>query len=109
LELMDGAITDAGAAKHMSKAHAFQYRDGLIIALRALIPLRSRTVVAMRIGIHLVKPGDLWGLEKPAPARLSDPERVVRPHRFVSGAVPQPHPWCRKTHCSMGIQPSPAD
>jgi integrase/recombinase XerD len=66
LELMDGAITDAGAAKHMSKAHAFQYRDGLIIALRALIPLRSRTVVAMRIGIHLVKTGDLWGLDIPA-------------------------------------------
>src|SRR3984893_2345431 len=63
LELMDGAITDAGAAKHMSKAHAFQYRDGLIIALRALIPLRRRTLVAMRIGSHLVKTGDLWGLD----------------------------------------------
>jgi hypothetical protein len=33
IELMDGAVTDADAAKHMSKAHAFQYRDGLIIAL----------------------------------------------------------------------------
>jgi integrase/recombinase XerD len=66
LELMDGVITDADAAKHMSKAQAFQYRDGLIIALRALIPLRSRTVVAMRIGIHLVKTGDLWGLDIPA-------------------------------------------
>jgi integrase/recombinase XerD len=66
LELMDGAITDADAAKHMSKAQAFQYRDGLIIALRALIPLRSRTLVAMRIGIHLVKTGDLWGLDIPA-------------------------------------------
>jgi hypothetical protein len=32
----------------------------------ALIPLRSRTVVAMRIGIHLVKTGDLWGLDIPA-------------------------------------------
>jgi integrase len=66
LELMDGAVTDADAAKHMSKAHAFQYRDGLIIALRALIPMRTRTVVAMRIGIHLVKAGDLWGLDIPA-------------------------------------------
>ena len=66
LKLMDGAVTDAVAAKHISKAHAFQYRDGLIIALRALIPLRSRTVVAMRIGIHLVKTGDLWGLDIPA-------------------------------------------
>ena len=60
------ALTDADAAKRISKAHAFQYRDGLIIALRALIPMRSRTVVAMRIGIHLVKTGDLWGLDIPA-------------------------------------------
>jgi integrase/recombinase XerD len=66
LELMDGAVTDADAAKRISKAHAFQYRDGLVIALRALIPMRSRTVVAMRIGIHLVKTGDLWGLDIPA-------------------------------------------
>jgi len=66
LKLMDGAITDADAAKHMSKAQAFQYRDGLIIALRALIPLRSRTFVAMRIGIQLVKTGELWGLDIPA-------------------------------------------
>jgi integrase/recombinase XerD len=66
LELMDVAVTDADAAKRISKAHAFQYRDGLIIALRALIPLRTRTVVAMRIGSHLVKTGDLWGLDIPA-------------------------------------------
>jgi integrase/recombinase XerD len=66
LELMDSALTEAGAAKRISKAHAFQYRDGLIIALRALIPLRSRTVVAMRIGSHLVKTGNLWGLDIPA-------------------------------------------
>jgi integrase/recombinase XerD len=66
LKLMDGAVIDADAAKHMSKAHAFQYRDGLIIAFLALIPVRSRTLVAMRIGIHLVKTGDLWGLDIPA-------------------------------------------
>jgi len=66
LELMDGAVTGADAAKRISKAHAFQYRDGLIIAFLALIPLRSRTLVAMRIGIQLVKTGDLWGLDIPA-------------------------------------------
>jgi integrase/recombinase XerD len=66
LELMDGAVTDADAAKHISKAHAIQYRDGLIIAFLALIPVRSRTLVAMRIGIHLVKTGELWGLDIPA-------------------------------------------
>jgi integrase/recombinase XerD len=66
LELMDGAVTDADGAKQISKAHAFQYRDGLIIALVALNPVRSRTLVAMRIGTHLVKTGDLWGLDIPA-------------------------------------------
>jgi integrase/recombinase XerD len=66
LELMDGAVIDADAVKHISKAHACQYRDGLIIAFLALIPLRSRTLVAMRIGSHLVKTGDLWGLDIPA-------------------------------------------
>jgi integrase/recombinase XerD len=65
-DLMDGAVTDANAVKCISKAHAFQYRDGLIIAFLALIPLRSRTLVAMRIGIQLVKTGDLWGLDIPA-------------------------------------------
>ena len=41
----------------LRKAHAFQYRDGLIIAFLALIPLRSRTLSALRIGQHLVKAG----------------------------------------------------
>src|SRR5262249_57723511 len=37
LELMDGAVADADAATCISKVHAFQYRDGLIIAGLALI------------------------------------------------------------------------
>jgi hypothetical protein len=39
---------------------------GWIIALLALIPLRSRTIVVLRIGKHLVKTGDLWVLDIPA-------------------------------------------
>jgi integrase/recombinase XerD len=66
LELMDCAVADAEAAKRISKAHAFEYRDGLIIALLAVIPLRSRTLVALRVGEHLVKTGDLWALDIPA-------------------------------------------
>ena len=66
IELMDHAVAAAEAAKRISKAHAFEYRDGLIIALLALIPLRSRTLVALRIGKHLVKTGDLWALDIPA-------------------------------------------
>ena len=66
IDLMDRAIAEAEAAKETSKAHAFKYRDGLAIALTALVPLRSRTLVALRIGKHLVKTGDLWGLDIPA-------------------------------------------
>ena len=63
---MDGAAADASAAKRTRQAHVFQYRDGLIIALLALIPLRRRTLAALRIGRHLIKAGDLWELDIPA-------------------------------------------
>lgn len=66
IELMDRAVAGAEAANRISKEQAFEYRDGLIIALLALIPLRSRTLVALRIGKHLVKNGDLWALDIPA-------------------------------------------
>ena len=66
IELMDKAIGAAETAKQVSKTHAFQYRDGLIIAFLALIPVRSRTFSAIRIGKHLVKAGDVWTLEIPA-------------------------------------------
>jgi integrase len=66
IELMDRAVADAEAAKRISKAHAFEYRDGLAISFLALVPLRSRTLVALRIGKHLVKTGDLWALDIPA-------------------------------------------
>jgi integrase/recombinase XerD len=63
IELMDCAIADAGAASRTRTAHAIQYRDGLIIAFLALIPLRRRTLAALRIGRHLIKAGDLWELD----------------------------------------------
>jgi integrase len=66
IELMEQAVAEAKAAKRISKRHAFAYRDGLIIALLALIPLRSRTLVALRIGKQLVRTGDLWVLDIPA-------------------------------------------
>ena len=66
VELMDRAITNGNAAKNMSRAHALDYRDGMIIALLALIPLRRRTLTALRIGKHLVQSGDRWALAIPA-------------------------------------------
>jgi integrase/recombinase XerD len=66
IELMDNAVADAEAAERISKEHALKYRDGLAVAFLALIPLRSRTLIALRIGKHLVKTGDLWALDIPA-------------------------------------------
>jgi integrase len=65
IELMDQAVAEADA-KGITKAQAFKYRSGLSIALLALIPLRSQTLVALRIGKHVVKTGDLWALDIPA-------------------------------------------
>lgn len=66
IELMEHAVGDAEVAERISKAHALEYRDGLVIALLALIPLRPRTCVALRIGKQLVKTGHLWALDIPA-------------------------------------------
>jgi integrase/recombinase XerD len=66
IELMDRAVASAGDAQDVSKADAFNYRDGLLIALLALIVPRRRTVAALRISQQLVKSGDLWGLDLPA-------------------------------------------
>jgi integrase len=66
IALMDGAVADAAAENGISQRHAFQYRDGLMIALLALIPLRRRTAAALHVGRQLLKTGDLWHLDVPA-------------------------------------------
>lgn len=63
IELMDHAIGKPAGSRTMQTT----YRDGLLIALDALIPsLRRRTLAALRIGKHLVRAGDLWALDIPA-------------------------------------------
>jgi integrase/recombinase XerD len=66
IELLDRVVAVADSAERIRKVHAIQYRDGLLIALLALIPLRRRTIAALRIGQHLAKAGDLWALDIPA-------------------------------------------
>jgi integrase/recombinase XerD len=61
--LMDKAMEAADAVGTVPKAVAFEYRDGLMIALLAAIPLRRRTFAALRVGKHLVKSGELWALD----------------------------------------------
>jgi integrase len=65
LELMEGAIAAASDIGRVTKVQALRYRDGLIITLLALVPLRRRTVAALRIGKHLVKNGGRWSLDIP--------------------------------------------
>jgi integrase/recombinase XerD len=61
--LMDKAMETASAVGAISKACAFDYRDGLMIVLLAAIPMRRRTFAALRIGKQLVKSGNLWALD----------------------------------------------
>jgi integrase len=65
IELMDWAQAGARLAAP-ANAEALMYRDGLIIAFLALIPLRRRTLAALRIGTHLVRTGESWSLDIPA-------------------------------------------
>jgi integrase/recombinase XerD len=65
-ELMDRAVADADATQRVRITDAFNYRDGLIIGFLALIPLRSRTFTALRIGRQLTKLGEVWEVDIPA-------------------------------------------
>ena len=47
------------------RQRALRYRDGLIIALLAAIPLRRRSLSALRVA-HLVRAGQLWALDIPS-------------------------------------------
>jgi integrase len=66
LELMDAAVDAAEALGMVSKTCAFDYRDGLIIALAAVIALRRRTLTTLRLKVHLIRSGNLWALDIPA-------------------------------------------
>jgi integrase/recombinase XerD len=41
-------------------APAIRYRDGLMIALLAFIPLRRKNIAVIEIGRHLIQEGDSW-------------------------------------------------
>ena len=57
-QLMDES--QPAAVTPISKRDAVRYRDGLMIALLAFIPLRRRNLAALEIGRHLVQEGDGW-------------------------------------------------
>lgn len=66
LQLMADAEKAALSAGQVTREDALAYRDGLIIALLAAVPLRRRTVAALTTNQHLVKIGDCWLLDIPA-------------------------------------------
>jgi integrase len=66
LQLMAGAEHSARVAGRIRKEDALTFRDGLIIALLAAVPLRKRTLAALTINRHLVKIGNGWLLDIPA-------------------------------------------
>jgi integrase len=59
IELMD----KADKSGRIRKADAFRYRDGLIIALLAVVAPRRRTLAALCIGENILKSGDFWVLD----------------------------------------------
>ena len=81
LQLMAEAENSARLAGRIAKEDALTYRDGLIIALLAAVPLRRRTLAALTIDQHLVTIGDDWLLDIPA-----DDTKTRRPLEF-----PIPH------------------
>jgi integrase/recombinase XerD len=66
LQLMAEAQNSARTAGRITKEDALIYRDGLIIALLAAVPLRKRTLAALTVNQHLMKIRDHWLLDIPA-------------------------------------------
>jgi integrase/recombinase XerD len=66
IQLMDRAEAEASAVGAVRVGHAKTYRDGLIIALLAEIPLRLGTLTKLSMGKQLIRSGELWVLDIPA-------------------------------------------
>lgn len=65
MDLMNRVVIGTDGANEISITDAMHYRNGLIIALLAGVPLRRRTLAALRIGRHLVRSGNLWTIDIP--------------------------------------------
>jgi integrase len=66
IELMDSAVLASERARRVHACEAVRYRDGLIISLLAIVPLRRRTLGALQIGRQLVRNRDHWELDIPS-------------------------------------------
>ena len=115
IELTERAVTNSKEATHITKVDAFDYRDGLLIALLALIPLRRRTIAALRIGKHLVKSGPLWSLDIPAKDNKSKRplEYEILPGMSeridLLGAIPMLPSGRQSARRPLGVRPGSTD
>jgi integrase/recombinase XerD len=66
VDLMGRVVTRVDETNDISITDALQYRNGFIIAFLAILPVRRRTLTALRIGKHLVQSGNQWSLDIPA-------------------------------------------
>jgi len=57
-QLMDESKPEPGTP--ISMHDAIHFRDGLMVALLAFIPLRHKNLAALEIGRHIVREGDRW-------------------------------------------------
>ena len=57
-QLMDESGAPLGTS--LSQADALRYRDGLIFAFLAFVPIRPKNFVALEIGRHFVREGERW-------------------------------------------------
>jgi integrase/recombinase XerD len=80
LDLIDKATSSTGLRA------AILYRDGLVIALLALVPLRRRNLAGLRLGKNLIELNGSWLISLPAeetktraPLELDFPELLTQP------------------------------
>ena len=79
IALMDRALSSGRPVTTSSVQTT--YRDGLIIAFLALIPLRRRALGVLRIVQHLVRSGGVWAVDIPA-----EDTKSKRPLKFPLSA-----------------------
>jgi integrase len=108
--LMREAVQSADAGGIVTKQGAAQYRDGLIIAFLAAIPLRRGSLVRMRIGEHLVRSADGWRIHIPAgdtkTRRKLDYTLASRLARAVDLYLERFRPRINGAHLHTGVWPS---
>ena len=102
IKLMKGAAGADG-----KNANVVAFRDGLMIALLAVRPIRRRTFALTRIGRHLRQIGEEWRLVFDGPDTKSDqpfemtvPEQIVP---FLKRYLREVRPLIRRAHRHDGL------